>query len=203
MLPLPTPMTKHETGTDPDDALRGTNAEVVATLVANHRRFLAFLERRVGDRTLAEEILQDAFVRGVERAGSVRSDESAVAWFFRLLRNAIVDHHRRASTPLRSAGDIGEASEPAAHDAEIEAEACRCVLGLAETLKPEYARALQRVDVEGVAVQDYAAEVGITANNASVRLFRAREALKQRVGATCRTCADHGCLDCTCGSRPG
>jgi len=65
-------------------------------------------------------------------------------------------------------------------------------------LKPEYAAALKRVDVDGIAVQEFAAEAGITANNASVRLFRAREALRNRVSATCRTCADHGCLDCTC-----
>ena len=38
-----------------------------ATLVANHREFLAFVEKRVGDRALAEDILQDAFVRGVDK----------------------------------------------------------------------------------------------------------------------------------------
>jgi len=84
--------------------------------------------------------------------------------------------------------------------AEAFEEACRCILGLAETLRPEYAAALRRVDVEGTAVQDFAREAGITANHASVRLFRAREALAKRLRATCRTCAEHGCLDCVCGT---
>ena len=35
----------------------------IATLLENHRAFLRFLERRVGDRMIAEDILQDAFVR--------------------------------------------------------------------------------------------------------------------------------------------
>ncbi len=191
-------MTENDPTPADGNAFQGTHAEVVAELVENHRRFLAFVERRVGDRGVAEEILQDAFVRGVERVGSLRSDESAVAWFFRMLRNAIVDHHRRSGTVVRSAARLEDEGEPSAPDAELEAEACRCVLGLAETLKPEYAAALQRVDVEGISVQAFAAEAGITPNNASVRLFRARDALKKRVDATCRTCADHGCLDCTC-----
>jgi len=194
-------MTQNDPTPADADALQGSNAEVVDQLVENHRRFLAFVERRVGDRGVAEEILQDAFVRGVERVGSLRSDESAVAWFFRLLRNAIVDHHRRSGTVVRSAARLDDEVEPAAADAQLEAEACRCVLGLAETLKPEYAAALQRVDVDGISVQAFAAEAGITANNASVRLFRARDALKKRVDATCRTCADHGCLDCTCAGQ--
>ncbi|MBL8974662.1 MAG: hypothetical protein JNK56_28970 [Myxococcales bacterium] len=72
------------------------------------------------------------------------------------------------------------------------------VARLADNLKPEYAEALRRIEVDGVAVKDYAVEAGITSNNAAVRVFRAREALKKQVVRSCGTCADHGCLDCTC-----
>jgi RNA polymerase sigma-70 factor (ECF subfamily) len=65
-------------------------------------------------------------------------------------------------------------------------------------LKPEYADALRRIEVDGVAVKDYADTLGISASNADVRLFRAREALRRQVARACGTCADHGCLDCTC-----
>ena len=75
---------------------------------------------------------------------------------------------------------------------------CACVRSLSETLKPEYADALRRIEVEGMSVQGYAVELGIEANNAGVRVHRAREALRKRVKASCGTCADHGCLDCTC-----
>lgn len=190
-------------GTEPGDALQGANGDVVATLVENHRRFLAFLERRVGSRALAEELLQVAFVRGIERAGTLRESESAVAWFFRLLRNAVVDHQRRAASATRATSLLDSGHEPAAPDPETIHEICRCILGLAETLKPEYAAALRRCEVEGLSVQDFALETGITANNAAVRLHRARAALKLRLEASCRTCADHGCFDCTCGTSSG
>ena len=49
-----------------------------------------------------------------------------------------------------------------------------------------------------VAVKQFALETNMSQNNASVRLFRAREALRRQVVRCCRTCADHGCVDCTC-----
>ncbi|MEW5849875.1 MAG: sigma-70 family RNA polymerase sigma factor [Myxococcota bacterium] len=173
--------------------------DVVETLVHNHREFLAFLERRVGDRAVAEDILQEAFARGLERLPSLREQESAVAWFYRVLRNAVVDHFRRrgasSSALERLASELETAEKPTV---EIHDAVCQCVGRLASTLKPEYADALRRVEVEGVPVQQFATEAGITANNAGVRLHRARNALRERVMASCGTCAEHGCVDCTC-----
>lgn len=173
----------------------------VARLVANHREFLGFLQSRVGSRALAEDILQDAFVRGIGKLESLRDDESAVAWFYRILRNAVIDHHRRGEVANRRlaalAAELDDAAEP---DLEVRGAVCQCVARLADNLKPEYAEALRRIEVDGVAVKDYAVEAGITSNNAAVRVFRAREALKKQVVRSCGTCADHGCLDCTCGA---
>jgi RNA polymerase sigma-70 factor (ECF subfamily) len=75
---------------------------------------------------------------------------------------------------------------------------CGCILDLAKTLKPEYAEAIQRVEIEGQTVKAFAGEAGIDPNNAGVRLHRAREALKKSVVRSCGTCAEHGCMDCTC-----
>ena len=176
--------------------------EIAQVLVDNHRRFLAFLERRVPSREIAEDILQDAFVRGLERGGQLQESQSAIAWFYRLLRNAVVDHWRRRGAEGRAmhwAARLAE-GEAASPDHELMEAVCGCAAALAETLKPEYADALRRVDLGGASVKAYAEVAGITANNASVRLFRARAALLKQVQRSCGTCADHGCLDCSCGS---
>lgn len=176
--------------------------EVARVLVDNHRRFLAFLERRVGSRQVAEDLLQEAFARSLDRADTLRDEGSAVAWFYRTLRNAVIDHHRRGGARRRGLDRLAAALEPTRPDPELDAEVCRCVLSLAETLKPEYAEALRRIDVEGSAVKDFAAEKGLTSSNAGVRVFRAREALRKQVARSCGTCAEHGCVDCTCGQPP-
>jgi len=183
---------------DPSQA--ASSPEVIALLVENHRRFLAFLERRVGSRDVAEDILQDAFVRGLARAGQLRDQESVVAWFYRSLRNALIDHWRRSASERRIfAGDIARAEDEPSVDPELMQTVCECATALLDTLKPEYAAALRRVDLEGVSVKEFAGETSVTPNNASVRLFRAREALRRQVERSCGTCAEHGCLDCACG----
>src|SRR5215213_2258142 len=84
-----------------ESPVRDTTAEVAAIFVANKRDFLAFLERRVGSRAVAEDILQEAFVRGLGRLNT--DDEgSVIAWFYRALRNAAIDHQRRHQTANRA-----------------------------------------------------------------------------------------------------
>ena len=133
-----------------EEVPRSPDPAVVAALVDNHRKFLAFLQKRVGSRADAEDILQDAFTRGLARAGEIRDEERAVAWFYRLLRNAVVDHWRAQAA--RGRRDEALAREPmadAAPDPESEGEICRCFEALLPTLKPEYAEMLRAVDLGG------------------------------------------------------
>lgn len=174
---------------------------IAGVLVENHRAFLRFLERRVGDRGLAEDLLQDAFTRNLDRLSDV-PDEGLVPWFYRVLRNAAIDRHRRKGAEERALAAFTQELADAAQPAEdVHREICACVGRLASTLKPEYAEVLRAVDVEDTPVKAFAETAGLTTSNAGVRLFRAREALRKQVAASCGTCAEHGCVDCSCGKR--
>jgi RNA polymerase sigma-70 factor (ECF subfamily) len=190
---------------DADEAAGGLAPAVLAALVANHDRFLAFLERRVRRRDVAEEILHDTFVRGLARGATLREDESAIAWFYRLLRNAIVDHVRLASVEARGRAALAREAAAAA-DAEPDQELidaiCACVGSLVPTLRPEYADAIARVELGGESLPAFAAAAGITRGNAAVRLFRARQALRRRIEQSCGPCAVHGCASCQCRHEP-
>ncbi|MCE9673288.1 sigma-70 family RNA polymerase sigma factor [Myxococcus stipitatus] len=178
----------------------GLEPRVIEELVAQRRRFLAFLAPRVGSPEEAEEVLQLALVRGLEKGGGLRDEESAVAWFYRLLRNVLVDRHRRAAREERAL-EVEAADAPRSTEdvGAWESSVCACVAGLAGTLKPEYAAILQAVDLKGTPVAAFARQEGLTANNAAVRLHRARQALGKRLIALCGTCCTHGCVDCACG----
>lgn len=184
----------------PASSLPAPTPEVVSVLVENHRDFLRFVERRVGNRAIAEEIVQDAFVRGMGHAHEI--EESVVGWFYRVLRNAVVDHQRRQASQARRLEAFATELASEQGGEELAAVACACITRLAGTLKPEYADALQAIEVRGVAVKDYAAEQGISASNAGVRVHRARAALLREVTRSCGTCAAHGCFDCRCKSAP-
>jgi RNA polymerase sigma-70 factor (ECF subfamily) len=184
--------------------IRGMTATLppatIDVLVANHRRFLQFLERRVGSREAAEDILQDAFVKSLARTEQLPED-AVIPWFYRVLRNAIIDHYRRGGAEQRAlayvSGTVDESVEP--DDAELYDAVCACVSGIVETLKPEYATVIRRVDLDGIPVVEFAREANITPGNAGVRLHRAHAALRKQLALSCNTCAEHGCLDCRCG----
>lgn len=172
---------------------------VTTSLLAARETFLAFLVRRLGDRATAEDILQDAYARSVTQAASLRQDESARAWFYRILRNAVIDHRRRDASRGRALDALAaELDEPAEPPPALASATCQCVSRVVATMKPEYTTALREVTVAGRSVKDFAADQGITANNAAVRVFRARESLRAGVRACCGACADDGCSDCTC-----
>ena len=114
----------------------------------------------------------------------------------------VIDYRRRQGSARR--GLAAFAAEMEAHEApteDLHGAICQCVRRLAGSLKPEYADVLQRVDIDGIAVKDFADERGISSSNAAVRAFRAREALRQQVFRSCGTCAEHGCVECCCDPR--
>jgi RNA polymerase sigma factor (sigma-70 family) len=167
------------------------------TLAIERERFLAFVAKRVGPDD-AEDVLQGALVRALSHADDVRDDERVVAWFYRILRNAVADHWRARAAGRRADEAIRAEPWPAAPTPDDDRTLCRCFEPLVATLPPDQARILRRVDLEEARPVDVAAEDGITANLAMVRLHRARRALRVRLLEACRACAKHGCLDCSC-----
>lgn len=172
---------------------------VSSSLIDLRRQFLGFLERRLGDRAAAEDILQSAYLRALESWGQLRQNESAVAWFYRILRNALIDHHRRRTSENavldRWAREFGN---EAAADVLLKETACECIAGALDALPDAYATLLREVDLAEGSLVAYAAAHAVTPGNAAVRAHRARAALRKQLIRCCGTCATHGCLDCQC-----
>ena len=177
----------------------GLTPEAIARLVEGRQQFFSFLQKRIQSKAAAEDILQAAFVRSLEKGGSVRDEESVVAWFYRVLRNAIIDHYRQQGSAERVSEQLvahfQDHQEP---DDLLKGEICQCVTALLDNVKPEYREAIQAIDLNDGSLVDLAAKAGITSNNAAVRVHRAREALRKQVTTACGICATHGCIDCTC-----
>jgi hypothetical protein len=72
----------------------------------------------------------------------------------------------------------------------------RHIAAHAVTSKPEYAEALEVIEVAGIPVRAFAEQKGLSSSDAGVRVFRALEAMKGRVTESCGTCAEHVCVNC-------
>ena len=171
---------------------------VEAALTENRRAFLRFLLRHLGTADAAEEVLQQFYLRAVSRAFHLRKRESIRTWLSRLLSTVLTDYVRRETTRRRQEAVYAQHQALRQEDPELESTVCTCLYALLPTLKPAYADILRRVDLLGEPRQQVAAVLGVTVQNLTVRLHRARQALKRALLLWCTTCPEHGFLRCAC-----
>jgi len=170
-------------------------ATLVRELMADRTSFLAFLRTRAPSPADAEDIFQQSLVKAAAHAGDVRDPERTRAWFFQILRRTLADEHARAAASAAKLAALGPASEePVPEEPPI----CGCCVGQLDSLRADYAEILRRVDLGDERLADAAAALGITVNNATVRLHRARKALRDQLSAFCGTDSTRACADCGC-----
>jgi len=186
-----------------DPATKVGLQEVLQQLLAHESDFRVFVRRRLADDAMAEDVLQQSLMRAVERQHTLQQSENVVGWFYRILRNAIVDLYRsraaesrKTDTFLQELLTAGEDKTPALD--ELRPSVCACLQRLLPNLRPAYAELLQRVDLQGQSLAAVAQELKVTPNNLTVRLHRARQALRSSLEQACGLCTKHGCLNCTC-----
>jgi RNA polymerase sigma-70 factor (ECF subfamily) len=117
----------------------------------------------------------------------------------RVLETTLIDYYRAQSSRRRIERDYSYRESILLTDEDdLDFIICVCLYKLLPTLKAEYANILWRADLVGESRQSLAAALDITVSHLRVRLHRARQALRQRLEETCRTCPVHGYLDCQC-----
>jgi len=171
--------------------------ETLGIFIANQPRFLAFLRRRLKSEAEAEDLLQQALFKAIRHEKDWDGKENVLAWFYRILRNALIDHYRSQDAEKRKVESWRQKPEATTPTEERE-HLCACFESVLPSLKAEYAEVLRRVDLGEEEPAQVAATLGITLNNLTVRLHRARQSLRKSLEKICGVCTRHGCLDCTC-----
>lgn len=186
-------------GDDPSAGLQALNPALVAILAEVHNDFLGFLNRALGSTADAEDVMQQFYLRVLLRSADLRRQTSARTWLRRVLMSVLSDFRRRATRRRRAEADFArkEAALPPPEE-DVDAFICKCLHKLLRVLKPEYAEVLRLVDLEEIPRSDVASRLGLSLNAVTVRLHRARRAMRQALELTCATCPVHGYLDCAC-----
>jgi RNA polymerase sigma factor (sigma-70 family) len=177
--------------------------EFAQRLNVNRHAFQAFLRQRVDDEAVAEDLLQQSLLKAVQHYHDVRNDESVMAWFYKILRHTVIDYYRSKAAEahhqdrfLQDAAVLVESQAPPPD--EIKPTVCGCLERLLPGLRPAYAELIRRIDLAEEPLATVARDLKISPNNATVRLHRARQALRASLEEACGVCSTHGCLNCTC-----
>lgn len=168
-------------------------------LLSQRARLVAYARSKVSDPDLAEDLFQDSLLKALQKAGDLADSERLIPWFYRILNNAIADYYRHRQVEAKHQAQLALEALPEAGSEEWN-QLCECFRDVIPTLKPEYGELIERLELAEGDPEQMAGRLGISRNNLKVRRHRARQALRARLEETCRMCAEHGCLDCTCRS---
>ncbi len=147
---------------------------------------LNFIWRIIGDRTDAEDLAQDSFVRAWQRLNSFRENRAAFStWLFQIARNAAIDRLRaRARRPQTPLDEI--AVEPASSRPGPDAEARHNELGAAiaaavAELPEDQRTAFVLAEYHGMAMREISVVMDCSEKSVENRLYRARQFLREKL----------------------
>jgi RNA polymerase sigma-70 factor (ECF subfamily) len=149
-----------------------------------------FIRSQVKDEVLAEDILQDVFMKMAAKLPLLRQEEKISAWLFQIARNTIIDHFRRRDNiaKLESSAPLG--NDPAIGGDNATEEFARCIPDMLDTLPPIYREALYWSEIEGLSQKDLAQKLGVPYSTAKSRVQRGKAKLRENLLNCCHITTD-------------
>ena len=117
----------------PDSSSIGNS--VIQRLTENRSLFETFLRRRVQDDFIVQDLLQQSLVKAIQQQHSLNNEESVVPWFYRILRNTVIDYYRSKTSENARRNDFLEQVQVLADDHvpsldEVKTTVCGCLDGV-------------------------------------------------------------------------
>lgn len=150
-------------------------------LSADLRRFI---RRRVPDDHVADDLLQETFVRVHRNIGTLEETNRLAAWVYQIARNVVHDHHRKATNSTVALIDADNVSD---NDDDPQ-RGCSGITWLEEMIQslPEgYRQAVHMAEIEELPQQDIADRLGLSLSGAKSRIQRGRAMLKDVLDRCC------------------
>jgi RNA polymerase sigma-70 factor (ECF subfamily) len=142
-----------------------------------------FIRRRVSDGHVADDLLQETFVRIHRGLDSLADVDRLAAWVYQIARNVIRDHYRAAGdVPTGLPDDVAEEQEPLAGP---KARACVWLDELSGELPDTYRDAVRLAEIDGLSHQELADRLGLSLAAAKSRVQRGRTLLKDVLTGCC------------------
>ena len=141
-----------------------------------------WLQKRLGNRSDADDMLQDLFLKCVRQQDRFCEIENARAWLFEVARNALIDRLRLTREQVELPPDLASITEEIAPVDSLAA----CLPRVLSELSAEDREAITLCDLEGMSQHDYAELKGISLPGAKSRIQRARKRMRVQLASACQ-----------------
>lgn len=142
-----------------------------------------FIRRRVPDDHVADDLLQETFMRVHRNIGTLQEAERLAAWVYRIARNVVHDHHRKATNSTVTLADAENVS--ADNDPRNGCRGSTWLDEMIQSLPDGYRQAVQMAEIGEHAQQDVADRLGLSLSGAKSRIQRGRAMLKEVLERCC------------------
>jgi len=174
-------------------------------------RLKSYINRRISNPFLAEDILQDIFLKIHSNIDTLKDDSKIHSWIYRIARNTIIDHYRKnkiqpediAEFYLEDKESLLVINEVAEND--YTQEVASGLREMIEALHAKYAQALLQVEFEGISQVELARKLRLSTSGVKSRVQRGRQMLKDSLMRCCHfqfdkygTVIDYHPVTCCC-----
>jgi len=171
------------------EARRGNREAIEALVLCYSPALIRYLIRLTGDRALAEDMLQDTWLRVMEHLDSFRPGHSFRAWLYAIARNRAFDILRQRSRRLQNEQGVTADSEeilseevadpgPSILEQIAEEDLARCVIRIMETMPVALREVLVLRFEGGLEIGAIARVLGLSPSAVKDRLYRGLDQLR-------------------------
>ncbi len=135
-----------------------------------------FIQTRISDRSVVEDILQEVFIKIYKRLDTLHDKSKVKSWIYQVTRNTIIDYYRthKTLTELPENFTFPELR----HSEDARQEVAHWLFPLIEELPHHYRQALVLSEVERLTQKEVADRLGISLSGAKSRVQRGRQLIK-------------------------
>ena len=147
------------------------------------QKLLAFIRTKVNENDIAEDILQEVFIKIHSQISSLEEETKLRSWIYQITRNTIIDHYRTKKTQY----DLPEWLEQSEPDDEaiIRQELSLCLTPMIKRLPEKYRLAIQLSELEGKNQKEIAESENLSLSGAKSRVQRGIKLLKSLLYDCC------------------
>src|SRR5215217_2367482 len=185
------------------DRVRAGDKQAFDMLVAKYqRRLMRLLSRIVHDPAEAEDVVQETFIKAYRALRHFRGESAFYTWLYRIgintAKNFLVTQGRRAPTSTEADAEEAETFDDGEHLRDINTpESMLATKQIAETvnvamdaLPDELRIAITLREIEGLSYDEIAEAMGCPIGTVRSRIFRAREAIAEKLRPLLGTALD-------------
>lgn len=147
-------------------------------------RLHGFIRSKVGDAQVADDLLQEVFIKIHERLDQLSDESKVESWIYRITRNTVTDHFR-ANRFSRDVSEIPDQTDEVT-DLHDYSAYMKCLMPFVRSLPEKDRNVVTEVVFNGMPQREYAEQHGLNYSTVKSRVQRSKLRMREKLSTCCR-----------------